>query len=74
WQPVLSGELYWRQFKRLEVAARALENHAGAPEKEAHQMTDDASMIEIAGYRISPALIAGLSASHLVLPANTRRV
>lgn len=74
WQPVLSGELYWRQFKRLEVAARALENHTVASEKEAHQITDNAATIEIAGYPISPALIAGLSASHLVLPANTRRV
>lgn len=74
WQPVLSGELYWRQFKRLEVAARSLENHTVASEKEAHQITDNAATIEIAGYPISPALIAGLSASHLVLPANTRRV
>lgn len=74
WQPVLSGETYWRQFKRLEVAARALESHAGAPEKDANQVTGNSAMIEIAGYGISPALIVGLSASRLVLPASTRRV
>ena len=74
WQPVLSGELYWRQFRRLAVAARALENNDEAREHEPERMTENTSVIEIAGYCISPELIAGLSASRLVLPAKTRRV
>ena len=74
WQPVLSGETYWRQFKRLAVAARALEHYDDAHKNEPECETENAPAIEIAGYGISPALAAGLSASRLVLPASTRRV
>lgn len=74
WQPVLSGETYWRQFKRLAVAARALEHYDDAHKNEPECETENAPVIEIAGYGISPALAAGLSASRLVLPVGTRRV
>lgn len=74
WQPVLSGETYWRQFKRLAVAARALDHDGDARENEPERETDNAPALEIAGYGISSALAAGLSASRLVLPARTRRV
>lgn len=79
WQPVLSGDLYWRQFKRLEVAAKAaaadaLQNRDAARVHEPEAVAANTPMVEIAGYCISRVLIAGLSASHLVLPANTRRV
>ncbi|TAJ22726.1 MAG: hydrolase 2, exosortase A system-associated [Rugosibacter sp.] len=74
WQPVLSGEAYWRQFRRLEVAARALENYGNTRENQAARVAENTPAIEIAGYCISSELIAGLSAAQLVLPANTRRV
>ncbi len=79
WQPVLSGEAYWRQFRRLEVAAkavvaRALENDSDARKNKPESVAENTPEIEIAGYRVSPALVAGLSASHLALPVNTRRV
>ena len=74
WQPVVSGETHWRQFRRLAVAARALENDTGAREHEPERVAENALVIEIAGYCIAPALIAGLSAAHLALPVNTRRV
>lgn len=83
WQPVLSGDVYWRQFKRLELAAKAvaadaLKNHDDAGKHRAGRVTNHVAaidaVIEIAGYCISPALVAGLSASLLALPANTRRV
>ncbi|MDO8314844.1 MAG: hydrolase 2, exosortase A system-associated [Rugosibacter sp.] len=74
WQPVLSGEAHWRQFRRLAVAARALEDSNDACEHAPERVAENTPLIEIAGYGISPALIAGLSASHLALPANTRRV
>lgn len=78
WQPVLSGELYWRQFKRLAVAADALKKHDAAGENHPGRVTKPVAAIdaaiEIAGYCISPALIAGLSAARLTLPECTRRV
>ncbi|MDO8348517.1 MAG: hydrolase 2, exosortase A system-associated [Rugosibacter sp.] len=78
WQPVLSGDLYWRQFKRLAVAADALKKHDAAGENHAGRVTKPVAAIdaaiEIAGYCISPALVAGLSAARLTLPECTRRV
>lgn len=74
WQPVLSGAAYWRQFQRIEVAARALENYGNVRENEAAPVAENTPVTEIAGYCISSELVAGLSAAQLVLPANTRRV
>ena len=74
WQPVLSGEAYWRQFRRLAIAAKALENTDDTRVPESGRETENPPVIEIAGYCIARELIAGLSASRLVLPTNTRRV
>ena len=74
WQPVLSGAAYRRQFRRIEVAARALENYGNVRENEAVPVAENIPVTEIAGYCISSELVAGLSAAQLVLPASTRRV
>lgn len=83
WQPVISGEVFWRQFQRLRVAAQMLEEHQDANDSlayadqnstEKNQDKTGDPFVEIAGYRISPALIAGLADARLALPSNTQQV
>ena len=67
WQPVISGEAYWRQFLRLRLAADIM---AGQQEEKLPVPEFDASQpLEVAGYQLSPALVQGLSAARLDLPA-----
>lgn len=67
WQPVLSGETHWRQFLRIRTAAEAIGG-------ERENVADDSQPVEVAGYRVAPALAAGLRQARLDLPANSGRV
>jgi exosortase A-associated hydrolase 2 len=56
WQPVCQGAQYLRQFLRLKVASDALEQNAGAGVNAMLQSLRKGLALEIAGYRLSPAL------------------
>ncbi len=70
WQPMASGKLALQQFLRLKLAA---ELASGAGKGLMEQMKAELAAgreVEIAGYRLGPALAAGLEAARLA-PAGT---
>ncbi|PWV63358.1 hydrolase 2, exosortase A system-associated [Plasticicumulans acidivorans] len=64
WQPVLSGELAMTQFLRLRLAASLRDEHKETTASLRAQLLEGISL-EIAGYELSPALYAALSAQRL---------
>lgn len=74
WQPVVSGRQFLQQFLRLKIAAELIGGESkGAMERMRHQLQRGES-IEVAGYRLSPALADGLEKSELLLPHRSGRV
>ena len=76
WQPVLSGRNYLTQFLRLKLAAglSAERRDSGGTEALREELRQGRP-IEVAGYRLSPALAAELDAVELALTAaNVGRV
>lgn len=74
WQPVLSGKQFLQQFFRLQSAAALLGKHDKGGASELRTALAAGQTVEIAGYRLSPALHAGLEAAELVPPAQTGRL
>lgn len=73
WQPTVSGEAHWRQFRRILLAADAMadEGESATNSQPARNPTGE---VEIAGYRMSQRLTAGLARARLDLPRHTGRV
>jgi exosortase A-associated hydrolase 2 len=65
WQPVLSGEAFLNQFLRLKLAAGLQREGGASSTRELRQELEQAGSIEIAGYRLSSALAAGLGSLRL---------
>jgi len=71
WQPLLRGSEQIDQFLRLRVAANMMldpHNNASAAEttQSLRQLAEREGAIDVAGYRLSQALIAALDQRHLV--------
>ena len=81
WQPVLSGRQHLQQFLRLRLAADLLargEEPGSNARGDARESTDKlrerllaGAPTEVAGYRLSPAVAAGLDAALLTPDAST---
>jgi uncharacterized protein len=75
WQPVLAGRVMLSQFLRLKLAADAL---AGDGERAGtRQLREELGRgmpIDVAGYRLTPALAAGMEAAALAFAPTVRRV
>jgi len=65
WQPVCQGTQYLRQFLRLKVAGDALEQNSGAGVAAMRQSLLDGTVLEIAGYQLSPALAQAIDSLDL---------
>lgn len=74
WQPVLSGKQFLQQFFRLQSAAALLGKHDKGGASELRTALAAGQMVEIAGYRLSPALHAGLEAAELAPPPQGGRL
>ena len=76
WQPVISGRQHLTQWLRLNVAGRLLDassaDRSGTKELQARFARGEA--VEIAGYRMTAALAAGLESAELSPPAAPARV
>ncbi len=75
WQPVTSGAQHLQQFLRLEAGARiagtASESRAGSP----LQQLRAGQAVEIAGYRLAPALALGLEGARFdIAPSAVGRI
>jgi exosortase A-associated hydrolase 2 len=66
WQPVISGRIFFGQFLRLAVAQQltGLAND-GADTKSLRALLESGASIEVGGYDLHPALIAGAEAVDL---------
>lgn len=65
WQPVVQGKLYVNQFLRLRTAAGMMAGGKGESVTALRERLAGGEAVEVAGYRLSPALIAGLDALNL---------
>lgn len=69
WQPVLSGDRYLTQFLRLRVAASMDKGSGRESTKDLRAQLSQGESVEIAGYRLAPALaesIASLTLQSLI--------
>lgn len=74
WAPVAQGKLQLQQFLRIRAAAGMLQGQDAALTAPLKAALDRGESIDVAGYRLSPALASGLAASTLGLPSGTRQV
>lgn len=68
WQPVVSGKQHWQQFMRLKMAGELASGQAKAVGEQLRQQLAAGEPVEIAGYRVAPALAAGLEQAELLPP------
>lgn len=73
WQPVTSGVLGLQQILRMGAAAEMLEGGKGSTRRLKAELAAGHS-VEIAGYRISPALAAGLETASFKPAAGNGRL
>ncbi len=74
WQPVASGKQFLQQFLRLKVASELMAgDNKGVMESLKQQLASGQS-VEIAGYRLSPALAHGLEQAELLPPQKPGRL
>ena len=69
WQPVVSGKQHWQQFMRLKMAGELGAGKARLVAEELRQHLAAGEPVEIAGYSVSPELVAGLEAAELQPPS-----
>lgn len=65
WQPVLSGKTMINQFLRLKAAAGLMADSAGVSVRELREQLAAGNSVEVAGYELSPELVAGFDALEL---------
>ncbi|SEL62542.1 exosortase A system-associated hydrolase 2 [Roseateles sp. YR242] len=65
WQPVTAGKLQLQQFLRLKVAADLVGGQAKGAMQALRTQLDQGQSVEVAGYRLSPALARGLEQAQL---------
>ncbi len=69
WQPQVSGKLTLQQFLRLKMASQMQHGASKGVTESLHADLAQGRAVEVAGYRITPALALGLAASGLQPPA-----
>ncbi len=65
WQPVTAGKLQLQQFLRLKVAADLIGGQAKGALQSLREALSRNEAVEVAGYRLSPALALGLEQAQL---------
>lgn len=71
WAPIASGKLQLQQFLRLKAAADLLGGNAKGVTDGLRQQLSAGHSVEVAGYRLSPALANGLEQATLVPPSGS---
>jgi exosortase A-associated hydrolase 2 len=74
WQPATSGALVLQQFLRLQVAGEMLGGQARGVMAALKAQLAARSAVEVAGYRLSPSLAAGLGAASLAPAGSVAQV
>ncbi len=68
WQPIFDIAKFWQQFSRIKVA-EIMASGRKTSQKELEQLLDNGTIIEIAGYPISPTFYHSLQRMNTALPA-----
>lgn len=68
WQPSTQGKLVLQQFIRLKTAAAMMDGQQKGMAEQVRQALAQGECVEIAGYRLPPALAQGLEAASLKPP------
>jgi exosortase A-associated hydrolase 2 len=74
WQPATSGKILLQQFLRLRITGELLDRKGGGTIQELRSQLAAGRSVEIAGYRLAPALAQGLEKAALEAPAATGKV
>jgi exosortase A-associated hydrolase 2 len=74
WQPALHGKNLLQQFLRLKAAADLGQGDAKAVLAAARRDLAEGRPVEVAGYRLAPALAQGLEAATLDAPPSATRI
>ena len=74
WQPAPAGKPLLQQFLRLKLAGELAGRESKGITEALRRQLADGEVVEVAGYRLSPALTRGLEAAVLELPTNTGRI
>jgi exosortase A-associated hydrolase 2 len=74
WQPPASGKTLLTQFLRLRIAAEMLDGQANGTVEKLRSQLVAGQAVEIAGYRLAPALAGSLDRAILVPPPPPSRV
>ncbi|CAD5375231.1 Hydrolase 2, exosortase A system-associated [Rubrivivax sp. A210] len=74
WQPTPNGKTVLQQFLRLETAAALMGKATPGDQKPARERLAAGETVDVAGYRIQPALAQGLEAARLQVPARPARL
>lgn len=74
WQPALAGKTLLQQFLRLRMAGELIGNESKGVTEQLRRQLAEGGSVEVAGYRLSPALANGLERAELRLPPNAGRV
>lgn len=74
WQPAISGKLVLQQFLRLRLATEMSGSSAKAKMESMRAQLANGDTVEVAGYRVSAALAAGLERAALPQSIATGRV
>ena len=70
WAPVSAGKQSLQQFMRLKLASDLGDGNAKTAMTEMRDALANGTAVDIAGYRLSPALAAGLEQASLTPPTN----
>ena len=73
WQPSLRGKLVLQQFLRLRLAGNLLDGASGPSMQDLRAQLAAGQTLDIAGYRLAPALAAALEQALLQPPATVRQ-
>jgi len=76
WQPVASGARHLQQFRRIEAAAEAFREGSASGKTMADEdlRATSGATVDVAGYRLTPALATGLASSTLQAPPRASRL
>ncbi len=74
WQPATQGKQVLQQFLRLEAAAALIAGPTATKQPSSRDRLNAGEAVDIAGYRLNPALASGLDAARLAVPSPARRI
>lgn len=74
WAPVINGAAQLQQFLRIRLAAELVDGPAKGAMAQLKRQLDEGQPVDVAGYRLSAALAAGLGRARLQLPRTATRL